>query len=113
MKGNFAGRLGRKDGGATVDARGWIFWNEIDPRIQSIRVAATIAQNEGRPNERLGTGWSEPYHRQNGNGSQRQEWRCDVPEDRGREFTPGAALAGGVLVSADMIWPWGDDPTVD
>jgi hypothetical protein len=113
MKGNFAGRLGRKDGGATVDARGWIFWNEIDPRIQSIRVAATIAQNEGRPDERFGTGWSEPYHRQNGNGSQRLVWRCDVPEDRGREFTPGAALAGGVLVSADMIWPWGDDPTVD
>ena len=58
MKGNFAGRLGRKDGGATVDARGWIFWNEIDPRIQSVRVAATVAQNEGGPDERFGTGFA-------------------------------------------------------
>jgi hypothetical protein len=113
MKGTFAGRLGRKGSGTTVDARGWIFWDEIDPSIQTVRVAATIAQNEGGPDERYGTGWSEPYRRQSVNGSERQEWRCDVPEEGGREFSAGAALAGGVLVSADMIWPWGDDPIVD
>jgi hypothetical protein len=99
VKSNFAGSLGRKDSGTTIGAEGWIFWDEIPSNVQTIRVVATIAQNEGDPDERCGTGWSDPYQRPNGGSPARMDWDCDVPEDDGLEFKPGAALAGGALVS--------------
>jgi hypothetical protein len=113
MRGNFEEELGRKESNTVVDARGWIFWQEIPSNVQTVRVAATIAQNEGAPGERCGTGWSAPLSRPN--GTQPQEWRCDVPEDDHREFGSGAAIAGGALVSSNpaWVWPWGDDPTID
>ena len=113
MRGNFEDELGRKQNRTVVDAKGWIFWAEVPSNVQTVRVAATIAQNEGSPNERCGTGWSDPLTRPN--GTQPQEWRCDVSEDANRQFAAGAALAGGALVSANpaWVWPWGDDPTID
>jgi hypothetical protein len=79
-------------------------------------VGATIAQHEGTPQERYGTGWSEePYERPRPGDDQRQEWRCDVHEDDGRRFGAGSSVAGAVLVSTNpsWIWPWGATPTVD
>ena len=115
MKSNFADSLGTKDSGTTVAAEGWIFWDEIPDDVETVRVVATIAQNEGDGgDERCGTGWSDPYQRPNGGGSSRMDWDCDVPEDEGREWNSGASLAGGALVSSSpaWVWPWGDDPSV-
>jgi hypothetical protein len=113
MRSNFEDELGRKRSNTVVDARGWIFWAEVPADVQTVRVAATIAQNEGAADERCGTGWSEPLTRPN--GTEAQEWRCDVPEDDGEEFAEGPALAGGALVSSNpaWVWPWGDDPRLD
>jgi len=110
MKGNFEDELGRKRRNTVVDARGWIFWAEIPREVQTVRVAATIAQDDGA---RCGTGWTDPITRPN--GTQPQEWSCDVPEDRGRQFAEGSALAGGALVSSSpaWVWPWGDDTRID
>lgn len=114
MKSNFADSLGRKKSGTTVAAEGWIFWNEIPANVQTLRVVATIAQNEGAASERCGTGWSDPYQRPNGGSSTTMDWDCDVPEEQGRKFGTGASLAGGALVSSSpaWVWPWGDDPAV-
>jgi hypothetical protein len=114
VKSNFAPSLGRKNSGTMIDARGWIFWDEIPDDVQTIRVAATIAQSEDDSTDRCGTGWSDPYQRPSNGHPTRMDWDCDVPEDEGREFNPGASLAGGALVSSSpaWVWPWGDDPDV-
>lgn len=108
MHGNFDAELTLKDGGRTVTASGFIRWQEIEPEVQTVRIYATVAQDEGTPEERCATGsGAQPYSRPADNGV--QAWRFDISEAQARAFTPGVVRGGGVLISTNPGWvyPWG------
>jgi hypothetical protein len=113
MHGNFDARLTLKNGGRTVTASGWIRWDEIEPEVQTVRIYATVAQDEETADERCATGsGAQPYTRPGDNGL--QTWRFDITEDEARAFKPGVVRGGGVLISTNPGWvyPWGADCSV-